>query len=81
MEDAINKVSDDEAELAGCRTPDREECRIPAMKFPPPPPRKKRLRLFGKKEVPKSAYFHSPELELFLTIPLRRRTAITQLVE
>ncbi|CAF2105667.1 unnamed protein product [Brassica oleracea var. botrytis] len=59
----------------GCKTPTREECRIPA--YPPCPPqvRRKRSIHFGKKrEPPKNGFFlfsfqhfQPPDLDLFFS--------------
>ncbi|CAF2261099.1 hypothetical protein BRARA_H02921 [Brassica rapa] len=52
----------------GCKTPTREECRIPVCPPCPPPVRRKRSIHFGKKrETPKNGYFQPPELELFFS--------------
>ncbi|KAG2324008.1 hypothetical protein Bca4012_038354 [Brassica carinata] len=60
----------------GCKTPTRDECRIPAYPPCPPPVRRKRSIHFGKKsEPPKNGYFQPPDLELFFTTvaPSRRQ--------
>ncbi|OAY41327.1 cyclin-dependent protein kinase inhibitor SMR4 [Manihot esculenta] len=57
-----------------CTTPKSDEYRIPAPAVCPPPPRKKSV--VGKmREPPKKGYFQSPDLDLLLSMPPRRRQA------
>ncbi|CAH9144118.1 unnamed protein product [Cuscuta epithymum] len=75
---------EEELLAAGCRTPEREDCRIPAMASPPSPPRKKRSDCLGRgKRVapPNNGYFQSAELDLFFARPPRRQVNGGQVVE
>ena len=65
--DSEKVVVDDDYDV-GCKTPTRDECRIPAYPLCPPPVRRKRSIVLGKKlEPPKNGYFQPPDLELFFT--------------
>ncbi|VFQ98216.1 unnamed protein product [Cuscuta campestris] len=58
----------------GCKTPEREDCRICRAASPPPPPRKKRHVGKGAAAVPTEiAFFRSPEVDLFFAMQPRRR--------
>ncbi|CAN0910794.1 Cyclin-dependent protein kinase inhibitor SMR4 [Linum grandiflorum] len=59
----------------GCRTPDRNEDRIPEQRHPPLPPRKKRILVKKTKRVPpKNGYFNPPDdLDVLFS---RRRPAV-----
>ncbi|XP_019059630.1 PREDICTED: uncharacterized protein LOC109117261 [Tarenaya hassleriana] len=69
----------------GCRTPTREDCRIPAEAPCPPPVRRKNPLWCGKRRgPPQNGFFRPPDLKIFFTSAANNRPAscahITNLV-
>ncbi|CAN1329243.1 Cyclin-dependent protein kinase inhibitor SMR4 [Linum perenne] len=56
MEEGLFEIISD-----GCRTPDRDEDRIPEQRLPPAPRKKRVLATMKKRAPPKNGYFIPPD--------------------